>query len=267
MLSFLIISNQNNVFKEAKSLKQKKFREITESYLIEGIRFVEEAIKEGIQIKCFFMTDKLMTLNGGDTLIAKMNLTKIDVYEITEKMMGELCDTENPQGVVAVISMKKTLLESIIKPQGAYLVLEGLQDPGNMGTIIRTADAANFDGVITLKGCVDVYNSKVLRSTMGSIFHVPLAIGIDSEELITILNQNKIKLFATHLDGKCSYFEAPMSDGGAIIIGNEANGLSEEMAQKADVLVKIPMPGRAESLNASVAAALMMYEMVRQKIG
>jgi TrmH family RNA methyltransferase len=144
------------------------------------------------------------------------------------------------------------------------VLLDSIQDPGNMGTIIRTADAAGFDGVIALNGCVDIYNPKVLRATMGSIFHIAIADHADMAETMSMIRKNGLKTFAAHLRGDKSIYEADMCAGGVILIGNEANGLSDELTLCADELVKIPMPGKAESLNASIASALFMYEMVRQ---
>lgn len=262
----VITSNQNSIFKEAKSLKQKKFREENRKYLIEGKRFVEEAIKEKIKVESFFFSDKIYKVSGGSQLIEKIDTGTNRIYEVSDKLLEEICDTENPQGIVAVIPMENYSLDSVILENKSYVILEGIQDPGNMGTIIRTADAAGFDGIIALKGCVDIYNPKVLRSTMGSIFHIPIVLGVNNLDVFEALKKHNLKTFATHLNGKCSYFDAPMSKGGAILIGNEANGLCEETSNMADVLVKIPMPGRAESLNASTAAALMMYEMLRQKV-
>jgi len=261
-----ITSNQNAIFKEAKALKQKKFREENSKYLIEGIRFVEEAIKEKIKVESFFISEKLYKVNGGSELLDKIISEGQKTYEISDKLLTEISDTENPQGIVAVVPIQSYTLDTVLQEKKSYVVLEAIQDPGNMGTIIRTADAAGFDGVIALKGCVDVYNSKVLRSTMGSIFHIPIVTSADSGEVLDSLKKLDLKTFAAHLNGQYSYFEAPMGEGGAILIGNEGNGLSDEISRSADVLVKIPMPGRAESLNASTAAALMMYEMLRQKL-
>lgn len=136
-----------------------------------------------------------------------------------------------------------------------------------MGTIIRTADAAGMTGVIVSKGCVDVYNPKVLRSTMGSIFHIPICQSQDIFETMDRMKKRGIKICAAHLEGSCDYFDLEYKNNIAIVIGNEANGISEEVKNFADILVRIPMPGRAESLNASVAAGILMYEILRKNIG
>ena len=141
-----------------------------------------------------------------------------------------------------------------------------MNDPGNLGTVIRTAHAAGVDGVILSKGSVDLYNSKVLRSTMGSVFKIPIVQSADINETVEYMHKCGIKLFAAHLKGKKQHFQADYTKGCAFMLGNEARGLSEDSAMLCDELIKIPMPGGAESLNASVAAAVLMYEVVRQKL-
>ena len=259
-----ITSAANALYKEVKNLKQKKFRDERGEYLIEGIRFVDEAIKANAEIKSFFFSERLENANGGAELLERITASNCAIYELSDHLMDGICDTENSQGVVAILSIKKCRPEDFIPLSKKLLILESIQDPGNLGTIIRTADAAGFDGVIALSGCVDIYNPKVLRATMGSVFHIQIADHADMAETISLIKSSGLKTFAAHLKGEKSIYEADMSAGGVILIGNEANGLSEELASQADELVKIPMPGKAESLNASIASALFMYEMVRQ---
>jgi len=259
-----ITSTSNALYKEVKNLKQKKFRDEKDEYLIEGVRFVEEALKSKAEIKTIFFDHKLEKVKGGNELLAMVMKTDITLYEVSEHLLEGLSDTENAQGVVAVLPVRSYALNEVVSSSKRLLVLETIQDPGNMGTIIRTADAADFDGIVALKGCVDIYNPKVLRSTMGSIFHIPVVTNAEMEEAVYLIRENGLKSFAAHLKGEKSIYEANMSEGGVIFIGNEANGLSEELSDNADELVKIPMPGKAESLNASIASALFMYEMVRQ---
>lgn len=259
-----ITSTSNSLYKDVKNLKQKKFRDEKGEYLIEGIRFVEEALKAKANIKHLFFDLKLEKLKGGNELLDMAMKTDISLYEVGEHLMEGLSDTENSQGVVAVLPIKAFALNEVINNSKRLLVLETIQDPGNMGTIIRTADAAGFDGIVALRGCVDIYNPKVLRSTMGSIFHIPVVTNAEMADTVRFIREKGLKSFAAHLKGEKSIYEADMSNGGVIFIGNEASGLSEELSAWANELVKIPMPGKAESLNASVASALFMYEMVRQ---
>ena len=173
--------------------------------------------------------------------------------------------TDNPQGILAIIKIKTCELENLFVDGSFLVVLDSIQDPGNMGTIIRTADAAGASGIIVSKGCVDIYNPKVLRATMGSIFHIPICLYDDMTELIIQLKERAIKVFTSFLKGGANYSEQDMSGNIALVIGNEANGISKEIASLSDFLVRIPMIGRAESLNASIAAAILMYEVVRQR--
>lgn len=259
-----ITSAANALYKDIKNFKQKKYREEKGEYLIEGIRFVDEALKADANIKSFFFSERLKSAKGGTELLERITATNHAVYELSDHLIDGISDTENSQGVAAVLSMSTHSIEKVIPDSRKLLVLEAIQDPGNMGTIIRTADAAGFDGVIALNGCVDIYNPKVLRATMGSIFHIAIADHADMTETMSMIRKNGLKTFAAHLRGDKSIYEADMSAGGVILIGNEANGLSDELTLCADELVKIPMPGKAESLNASIASALFMYEMVRQ---
>ncbi|MDF2522545.1 MAG: methyltransferase, TrmH family, group 3 [Clostridiales bacterium] len=260
-----ITSSQNPVIKEIKSLKIRKNREEKQLFFIEGIRFVEEALKEGVAIETILFSDRLYETRGGEDIISQIREGDYETYHLPDKLFQEISDTENPQGIIAVVKMKQYKLEEIIDEGDFFLILDSLQDPGNMGTIIRTADAAGVTGIIISRGCVDIYNPKVLRSTMGSIFHIPFCFSESLPEAIRQLKEQGIKVFAAHLDGKLNYFDADMKCGTAIIIGNEANGISQETAEQSDSFVKIPMPGRSESLNASVAASLLMYEVVRQR--
>lgn len=283
-----ITSGSNPIIKEVKALKTRKNREEKGLYFIEGIRFVEEAMDEDVSIEKLIISEGLWsrksegceaknkTVQGGNApasrdlsdrigQIMDCALKKIiPTYLLPDKLFSELSDTETPQGIMAVVRMAKVFPEEILQQGACLLLLDGLQDPGNLGTIIRTADAVGIEGILISKGSVDIYNPKVLRSTMGSIFHVPLAIGVDLQEMIPRLKDCGMRVLAAHLDGELAYYEADWKGKVAIIIGNEANGISPEVADLADVLVKIPMPGRAESLNASVAACLMMYEILRQ---
>ena len=180
-----------------------------------------------------------------------------------------MSETITPQGVLAVVGMPcyrlldEDYLDKIYSKTGKIklLILEDTSDPGNLGTIMRTAEAAGVTGVIMTKGTVDIFNPKVVRSTMGSIFRLPFAYVEDLKEVIKELKKEGISFYATHLKGEKSYKAIKYSDRSAILIGNEARGLSDEVADLADTYVLIPMQGRVESLNAAVAAALMMYEV------
>ncbi len=298
-----ITSSKNLVIKNTIALKQKKARDYEKLFLIEGLRFVAEAFKAEALIDRIFVTEDFLVGPNSEVInryisdmcqepdiknlntknlniknpdiqdsdiqdldIQKSGIQKPGIYVVTDDIFMRMSDTQTPQGIIAVVKMQETDAADVMrKHDGFFLILESIQDPGNMGTIIRTGDAAGVSGIFLSRGCVDLYNPKVLRATMGSIFRVPCIKCDDITSIIGKLKENGIKVIAAHLKGAESYFNVDMRSGIAIIIGNEANGISENVSEKADLLVKIPIPGKAESLNASIAAALMMYEAVRQR--
>lgn len=251
-----IESKNNNLFKEIKKLKEKKHRIKSNKYLIEGLRFVEEAIKSKVSIDSIIFTESFKEKNPD--LFLKIN-DNIKLIQMNEALLKQLCSTENPQGIVGVINMQNKELKS-----GELVVLvDKVQDPGNMGTIIRTAHAAGVAGIVMTKGTVDIYNDKTLRSTMGSIFYIPI-VEDDSLDFVKSLKKEGYKLVVSSLQGKNNFFEENLQGKVMIAVGNEGNGVSDEVYDIADIKVKIPMPGEAESLNVAVATSIMIYEKIRQ---
>lgn len=185
---------------------------------------------------------------------------------VSDVVFSYMSDTKTPQGVLAVIEQMNYTLEQILNAENPHiLVLDNLQDPGNLGTIFRTAEAAGVNGIILSKDCVDIYNPKTIRSTMGAIYRMPF---VYVEDVISVIGQMKekgISVYAAHLDGKQSYDKENYQKGTAFLIGNEGNGLREEVAKEADIWVQIPMAGEVESLNAAIAAAVLMFEVSRQR--
>ena len=180
--------------------------------------------------------------------------------------MKQASDTQHPQGVMALVRLREAVLEELLQKESPFLViLEDLQDPGNAGTILRTADAAGADGILCSEGTADFFSPKVVRASMGSIFHLPVVRTGQFHEALQALKQRGIMLAAAHLQAPLSYDQAEYRGGCGILIGNEGNGLREETTSLAQVKISIPQPGRAESLNASVAAGILMYEVVRQR--
>ncbi len=255
----------NPVIKEVRSLKNKSDREDKGLYFIEGTRFVSEAFKENASIRYIIFSETFLSGGSARELTGVVEEMGITSYEIPDSLFGSISDTQNPQGVLAVLELEKKLLRDTPIGEGTLILLDNIRDPGNMGTIIRTADAAGCSGVALSDGCADIYNPKVLRSTMGSIFHIPVCYGGGIVEMLQSVKQKGFKLCASHLEGSVSIYEADLSGNTALIIGSEAEGISDDTAKKADLLVKIPMAGRAESLNASVAAGVMMFEAMRQR--
>lgn len=254
-----IESRENSLYKETKKLKERKGRDKKGKYIIEGFRLVEEAFKANLNIEYIFVNSE--ENQRIQEYLGKYLNDSIKVYGLKDNLIKELCSTEKPQGVVAVVRMNTVNLNL----QGSfYLLCDKVQDPGNLGTIIRTAHAAGVDGIILTKGTVDVYNEKTIRSTMGSLFHVPITYDDKDNTIIRSLCNKGFSLLSTSLEGDRDFFEEDLSGKIIISVGNEGNGVSEEIYKLSDKKVKIPMPGGAESLNVAIAASVILYEKVRQ---
>lgn len=260
-----ITSMKNPLIKEVKSLYRKKERIRSKSFIIEGIKIIEEAIDNKYEIKNIIYTDKLLKAKGGADFFEKIRSLKELVY-VKDNIFKEISDTENPQGVLALSKFKYNELVDIkSKDNPFYLLLDELQDPGNMGTIIRSADAFNIDGIIITEGCVDPYNPKVVRATMGSIFRVPIYYNSNGLKGLEELKKLGIEVYSTALEESSPIFEVDYDKGIVLVIGNESRGVSKEIYSISDKLIRIPMPGKAESLNAGIAASIIMYEGMKQR--
>ncbi len=255
-----IQSKDNSLIKEIKKLKEKKYRAEKNQFIVEGFRFVEEALKSKFEVNMVFISESSKERWNSFNLELKLQ-QNTKVYWITNQILKLISSTETPQGIVAVVKNKNIDVEY---KNGFYVLVDKIQDPGNVGTIIRTAHASGALGVIVTKGTADIYNEKTLRSTMGSIFHVPI---IEDPYLSSVqrLKENGFNLIVSSLDTDKNFYDINLKEKAIIVVGNEGNGVSEELINLADVKVKIPMPGNAESLNVSVAASIMMFEAVRQK--
>ncbi|MDQ0150476.1 TrmH family RNA methyltransferase [Eubacterium multiforme] len=253
-----IESKDNAIYKETKKLKERRNRNKLKKYLIEGFRLVEEALKAGANIETIFCLKELEEKT--EELVNKYNY-KGKIFGLNKNLFLESCGTENPQGILGVVIMEQNKID--INGE-FYLLCDKLQDPGNLGTIIRTAHAAGIDGIILTKGTVDIYNEKTIRSTMGSMFYIPI-IEDDDLTIIKSLKEMGFSIFSTSLEGKNNFFEEDLTGKIVITVGNEGNGVSDEIYNLSDKKVKIPMPGGAESLNVGVATSIVLYERVRQK--
>ncbi|OPJ55180.1 TrmH family RNA methyltransferase [Alkalithermobacter paradoxus] len=258
-----ITSKENDKIKYTKSLLKKKNRIEEKRYIIEGYKIVKDAIKSNENIDYVFITDTFLQKQECiDTIESIKNKNiNINIYKVNDKLFREITDTENPQGIVAVVKYEMHSLENIInnKDLNFVLILDRIQDPGNMGTIIRTADASGVDCIILLKGCVDIYNPKVIRSTMGSIFNIPIIEG--EEDIINILKESKFNVVSSTLDTDNYYHKVDYGQKVALVIGNEGSGISKSIIDVSDILIKIPIYGGAESLNAAIASGILMYEI------
>ena len=254
-----IESKENNLFKHTKKLKERKNRNKSNKYIIEGFRLVQEAFKAKVNIDYLIVTED--AIGKIDQFLVDYITEDIKNYKISENLFKELVSTENPQGILAVINMNIMPLEA---NGDFYLLCDKLQDPGNLGTIIRTSHAAGVQGIILTKGTVDIYNEKTIRSTMGSIFYIPIHYDDDNLSLVKELKNKGFNLVATSLETNKDFFEEDLRGKIILTVGNEGNGVSEEVLDLADTKVKIPMPGNAESLNVAIATSVIMYEKVRQ---
>jgi len=255
----IITSKDNLVIKETIKLKDKKHRKEKGEFFIEGLRFVEEAINSKATVTMIFFSESFMSKgNSKDILLRASINTK--TYIVKDSIFKALCSTQTPQGIAAVIVESHPSLEDKV---GFYLLVDKIQDPGNMGTIIRTAHGAGALGVIATKGTVDIYNEKTLRSTMGSIFNIPIFEEVDSS-LIKELQEKGFKLLASTPKADKNIYQVEIPSKVIIAVGNEGNGISSEIFELIHEKVKLPMPGNTESLNAAVAAGILMYEIVRR---
>ena len=254
-----ITSRNNDLVKKVKSLKEKKFRDEYNQYIIEGERFVGEAIKEKANIDYIFVEEGYNWNN--------IEVDSNKVIQVSKSVMEAMSCVKNSQGILALVYKEpQTSIDSIdLNDERFFLILDNVQDPGNVGTIIRTADSIGLKYIFVRDTSCDIYNPKVLRSTMGSIFRVKCLMFNDIYKLVDSLKSNGIKVYATSLDTDTSIYNCDFEKS-AVVVGNEANGVDEEFFKVADKIIKIPMRGNAESLNVAVASSIIMYEAYRQSI-
>ena len=293
----LITSVNNQRVKEVANLKQKKYRTESGTFFAEGLRAVEEAVQYADVTELFYTEaeagrlDEVLKAAGNvpaDTKEKSENKKNannnnagtakkrneaangIRMYQVDEKVMAKLSDTKAPQGVLAVIRTPEQNLRQL-RPGTAsdnnapVIILDRVQDPGNLGTIIRTADAVGALGLILLEGCVDAYSPKVVRASMGSLFHLPVVQDVTAEEALTWCYRNGYEPAATALKNAQNVYKADISKKMAFLFGNEANGVAEELQAAAETRLFIPMTGLAESMNVAMAAGIILFEGLRQR--
>lgn len=280
----MITSNANKNIKNIIKLRDKsKVRNEQGLFIAEGSRMVLETPKtllKELYISEEFLSDSekksevegylSVTLDGlrsEEYLETFFDDNTVKIFLVANDIMKLISDTTTPQGILAVIEQKRYMLEDILEASKvpSLIILEKLQDPGNLGTILRTAEGAGISGIVMSRDTVDPFSPKVIRSTMGSMYRVPFFITDDICDTINVIKRNGIKVFAAHLKGEKYYDELDFRGASAFLIGNEGNGLSDEVASLADMYLKIPMEGQLESLNAAMAAGILMYETSRQR--
>ena len=256
----MITSTSNPQVKRLLQLQKKsKARNEEKVFLVEGLRMFSEVPKE--RVEKVYISESLYNRKK-----LVQDLHDFDVEILSDSVFSRVSDTKTPQGILCIVRQKTYDLEKIFKINNPhFIILDNLQDPGNLGTIVRTAEGAGVDAVFLSKESVDIYNPKTIRSTMGSIYRMPVIYVEDLLKLLKTLKNQGILSYAAHLEGERSYDLENYKTGTAILIGNEGNGLREEVANAADIRVKIPMQGQVESLNAAVAATVFMFEVARQR--
>jgi len=259
----VITSRSNKTVKEVISLKDKKHRRKLRRFLIEGYRFVHEAVNSGAAIeKVFFSADTERKYK--DELTGRFG-SEVQIYEVPGELFMQMAETDSPQGVLAVVRMPENEFGKVYKKGFRGLILDSVQDPGNAGTMIRSAHAFGFDAVVATEGTVDLFNGKVLRSTMGSVFYIPVLENINAEDIFAFCRENSIRVISSRLENAVPCYSVDLTGDFFIVVGNEGNGISEIFHEKSDEFVEIPMPGGAESLNAAAAASVLLYESSRQR--
>lgn len=249
----IITSTANALVKQlVQYKKKKKERDKAGLYLVEGKRMYEEIPPED-----------LLKTYVSESFYKK---EKIAGTVLSDEVFHYVSDTKTPQGILCLVKQKKHKKEEVLKGEKKLLLLlENIQDPGNLGTIIRSAEAAGVSGVVISKESADIYNPKVIRSTMGSIFRVPFYYEEDMLALVRELKKEQVKTFAAHLEGSKNHEQGNYLGSCGFLIGNEGNGLSANLTKEADELIKIPMAGAVESLNAAISATLLIFEAARQR--
>ena len=256
-----MISSVSNERVKNVILLQKKARARREQdcFVVEGVRMAGEV--ETDRLLEAFVSESFLGRPENEALCARLH-----AEVVSERVMAAMSDTQAPQGIIAVVRRREADPAKMVSgPVPLILMLERLQDPGNLGTILRTGEGAGVTGVLMSEDTVDIYNPKVIRSTMGSIYRVPFAYVPDLRQTARELKERGVCLYAAHLAGENSYDQENYRGATAFMIGNEGAGLSDELTGLADRLIRIPMEGQVESLNAAVSAAILMYEAGRQR--
>ena len=247
------VKNLVNLIQKAKARREQ------DVFITEGVKMFLEADPD--KIKEVYVSESFYEKG-----VALEKIEQCNFEILSDELFKKVSDTQTPQGVLCVIKQYHYELEDLFQQENPlFLILEDIQDPGNLGTMVRTAEGAGVDGIIMTKGTVDIYNPKTIRSTMGSVYRMPFVYTEDLPGVMKKLQERKITLYAAHLQGKKYYDRMNFKGGTAFLIGNEGNGLKDETADSADVYMKIPMEGKVESLNAAVASVILMYEAARQR--
>lgn len=267
----MIASNDNAKVKNVRELNSKHKARVTQSlFVVEGVKMCMEAPTD--RISRVFVSESFYQDADNRKALEEKSPYFVDgdkLFIVKDSIFEGMCDTKTPQGILTVVEMKETSFDELFESDKApfIMILESIQDPGNLGTIIRTAEGAGVTGIIINDTTVDLYNPKTIRSTMGSLYRMKIYESKNLKETVAELKKRGIKTYAAHLKGKEFYYEKSYKGPVAFMIGNEGNGLTDELSDMADTYIKIPMEGSVESLNAGIAASVLMYETLRQRKG
>ncbi len=262
----VIISPSNPLIKRVLEIKERHGRHGGAAFLIEGPHLIEMSLTSPYaSLKQVFFTEAFSSAGEGRLLLKRLEETSVNLVETSKRVMEKLTDTETPQGIAAVLALKTVTLDAIpLKTMPLLVVCDGIRDPGNLGTIIRASDAAGADAVLLTPGTCDAFMPKAIRASAGSIFTIPvLSAGVVG--LVSFLEERRMRLYAADVHASNSLYETDFRAPAAIAFGNEAHGIRAELLEKADLLFRIPVIGRAESLNVAMAASISLYEAVRQR--
>ena len=259
----IITSKDNEIIKNIKKLKEKKYRDQENKFIVEGIKMVQEALTEQAKISKIVICEDCIN-DGTISQELLYEIAKQDCIYVSEKVFQSITDVTNPQGILAVLE-KENGEDKILYDEDIIVVLDGIQDPGNLGTILRTLDSVNLKQIILSEQKADPYNPKVVRSTMGAIYRVNMIRSKNIIETLKNMKKHKYDIVVTSLQTNESIYDIDYKKK-VIVIGNEANGVSKEVMELANKKVKIPMLGKTESLNAAVATGIILYEYVRRNI-
>jgi TrmH family RNA methyltransferase len=260
-----ITSLHNPTVKKAVKLADRKERNTTGLFLIEGYRELSRAHQGKVQLKTLFICPKLFLGTNEETLIEKIRKQGAEIITCHEQVFHKLSYRDRPDGLVAIaVQMQHTLRDFTIKDNPLLIVAEAIEKPGNLGTILRSADAAGVDGVIVCDRCTDIYNPNVVRASVGTLFTIPV-IEASSEETLNCLTERKIQIVAATPSAEQEFTEVDLTQGIAIAVGTEQLGLSKVWMEASHIHVRIPMHGVADSLNVATATTLLVYEALRQR--
>lgn len=261
-----IINLANPTIKEAIRIKEKHNKYRHKAFLIEGPHLVELALTSAdIVIKRVFFTESFASKKDGEKLLRQIIKNGLQLIEVSRQILSRLTDTESPQGIAAIVSYKQVDLQEItFRDIPMLVVCDGIQDPGNLGAIIRVSDAAGADAVILLPETCNVFIQKTIRATAGSLLNIPI-VRSKPEALLQYLNSRNISLHVTDVHAQISIYESNLKQPAAIAFGSETQGVSKDLLKRADNLLRIPIIGKAESLNVATAVSVCLYEVVRQR--